>query len=224
MAGRSQTNDPIFGYGMIKLLCALLALLGIGCTGSFYHYREVSPDPYRGYRASIPLYIDQRFTPEQDREIEFAVLEWNYILNGYLKIEIVDWHYILGSPKAGIIANQIGKTQQGIVLLALNADDPIVAMYHADGFLAFVDVVGDAAHTLVMIRDRMGTRPWHMILMHELGHALGAQHVNTTSLMFPVTDGDLMLNCADKITVAQIATYHHLNIEHLNYCSIPNFE
>jgi hypothetical protein len=220
---RREIDPGPMKYFLLPLFLLSLLLLLMGCGNPNYQYRSVSPDHHLGWRAHIPLYIDQRFTPEQDREILFAVSEWNRVLNGYLMIEIADWHYIIGSLGARRIDDQIEKTQQGIVLLAVNSNDPIVSLYHADTFLAFVNNVGDAAHVLVMIRDRISTRPYHTILMHELGHALGAQHVNTISLMFPNTDGDLMLDCVDKITASQIATYHHMDLNHLNYCPTPLF-
>lgn len=189
-----------------------------------YQYRNVKPAPYLGWRADIPIYVDQRFDKNQREDLIRAVEEWNHVLNGYLRIRVLTWDYKIGSPEATQISNSIERTQQGIVILSVKNDDPILALYKVDTALAFVDVIGDAAHVLVIIPERMGTRPWHMVLMHEFGHALGASHVNSPSLMFPITDGDLMINCADKITAAQIATYHHMNLEYLNYCPIPGFE
>ncbi len=54
------------------------------------------------------------------------------------------------------------------------------------------------------------------ILLHELGHAFGAQHVEGT-LMAPHWSQN-GYKCPDKITVAQVASWHHVNLELLKWC------
>lgn len=54
------------------------------------------------------------------------------------------------------------------------------------------------------------------ILQHEIGHALGAQHVDGT-LMNPTWDRGAFV-CPDVTTVAQIAARHDINLETLSWC------
>lgn len=54
------------------------------------------------------------------------------------------------------------------------------------------------------------------ILMHEMGHAFGAQHVPGT-LMNP-TWVPHMFVCPDVTTVAQVAAWNQINLEGLSYC------
>ncbi len=54
------------------------------------------------------------------------------------------------------------------------------------------------------------------ILLHELGHAFGAQHVEGT-LMAPHWSKN-GYQCPDKVTVAQVASWHHVNLELMKWC------
>lgn len=54
------------------------------------------------------------------------------------------------------------------------------------------------------------------ILMHEMGHAFGAQHVDGT-LMNP-TWAPHRFVCPDKTTVAQVAAWWQINLDTLSYC------
>lgn len=55
------------------------------------------------------------------------------------------------------------------------------------------------------------------IVLHEMGHALGAQHVDGT-LMHPVRD-EVMLPCPDVTTVAQVAAWNKVDLRVLGWCA-----
>lgn len=54
------------------------------------------------------------------------------------------------------------------------------------------------------------------IVLHELGHALGAQHVENTLMNEHWAQGRFV--CPDVVTVAQIAAFHNVNLETLSWC------
>jgi hypothetical protein len=54
------------------------------------------------------------------------------------------------------------------------------------------------------------------LLLHELGHALGAQHVEGT-LMHPQWSRGAF-RCPDKVTVVQVAAWNRVNISLLRWC------
>lgn len=57
------------------------------------------------------------------------------------------------------------------------------------------------------------------VLAHEIGHSLGAQHLDIRgSLMAPVATDD-MPSCPDAATVAQVAAYHKAELSTLAWCS-----
>ena len=55
-----------------------------------------------------------------------------------------------------------------------------------------------------------------VIVLHEMGHALGAQHVDGT-LMNPTYD-TITLRCPDVVTVSQVAAYNGLDMATLSWC------
>ena len=198
----------------------------MGCSGSLFEYRSVSAESKNQHFETKPIYIDKTFNKEELAIINQVVAEWNFALNGYMawKIETVAIDHT-DKLAMGRLSKKIRQTHEGIVMLGLDHDDELVedTIDEYDGTLAFVNNLGDRAHYMVVVRDRMGYKNIHKILLHEFGHAMGADHVMAESLMFPYY-GHQQRNCIDKITAAQVATYHELKMEHMNYCSTPNFE
>lgn len=68
---------------------------------------------------------------------------------------------------------------------------------------------------LIKVRADLSLRYPSIIIEHEMGHALGAQHVSYT-LMHPTSDA--MTHCPDKTTMAQVAAYWRIDMRLLRYC------
>ena len=117
----------------------------------------------------------------------------------------------------------IDKTHQGLAIINEADDDSRVDELEMDGVLAYVDDLGENATHMVVLTDHFGTLPLHGVLLHEFGHALGARHVMVPSLMFPYAGlvpftGHLQADCVDFVTADQVATYHHISLQNMNYC------
>jgi len=82
----------------------------------------------------------------------------------------------------------------------------------ASDALAWTSTLGGRTITLVRGRHEHDTRG---IVLHELGHALGAQHVEGT-LMAPRWRKGML--CPDVTTVAQVAAWNHVNLDTLSWC------
>ena len=108
----------------------------------------------------------------------------------------------------------------GWVVMSLKTDDPILVSMDLDGVLAFVP--GYDEHYMIALMDHFGERSLKDVSMHEFGHLLGAGHVTSPSLMFPVY-GPNQLTCVDKVTMLEVANYWHLDPKTLNYCSTPYY-
>lgn len=201
----------------------LLSLFILSCSPSSYQYHSLSPEKNpQGWR-ELPIYVDATFSHEEKNVIRNVIMEWNHVLNGNMEIKLETWNFRLESKEGQRIKEIIDTTDEGIMLLSVKHDDPILGQMQADDTLAFVDRLGNRAHYLVVIDDRIGRRNLHKILLHEFGHALGAMHVSARSLMFPYV-GWMQRNCVDKITMLQVANYHHFDPAYLNYCSTPELE
>ena len=209
---------------LVSLICALFYVGGCRTT-NLYEYRSVSPDKHINYYKAIPIYVDKDFSYQQQVAIRSAIVEWNHVLNRYITLDVIDWTFDYSSEYGKRVLEKIKIEDEGIVIWSVNHDSPILEQMHQEEeTLAFVDNFGNKAHNLVVVADKLGRKDLHQIMLHEIGHSLGAQHVISESAMFPYTATYLSLNCIDKITAAQIATYNHLKLEHLNYCPIPDFE
>lgn len=208
---------------MKRFIYLLLFLLSSCSSYQLHQYHNVTPEgnlnPYR----EIPFYVDEDFTLDQKVIILHAVAEMNHVLNGLIEIKIKTFHYDPRKASGQEIKKQVLLTDEGVILLAVNHDDPVLSTMNQDGAstLAFVDQIGNKVHHIVVIQDRLGERDFHQIILHEMGHALGALHVSAESLMFPYV-GVMQGDCVDKITMLQIANYQHLDPSYMNYCSIRN--
>lgn len=205
-------------------------LLGVsGCatmSPGLYQYHHVESEANNQHMKIYPLYVDKSFDKNELETLVKVVNEWNYVLNGYMRFEI-DQRFIDHEDTDALkkLAAKINETHEGILIVGVDHDSPLVSdvVEEGDGVLAFVDGLGDRAHFMAVLRDRIGHRNLHKILLHEFGHAMGGRHVEALSLMYPYV-GYQQMDCVDKITAAQVANHYKLDLTHMNYCSTPNFE
>lgn len=191
-----------------------------------YSYHSVPPIQNNQHQRIYPIYIDKSFPEEQMTVVKSAIKEWNNVLNGNMVIEIVS-EDLDGQDMVELvrIAKKVTQEREGLIILNLEHDDDLISgvVEETDGTLAFVNALGNRANLMVVVKDRIGKKNLHKILLHEFGHAFGANHTNAQSLMYPYYSG-VQMDCVDKITVAQVANYHGFNFKSMNYCATPNFE
>lgn len=200
----------------------ILAISSLSCAPGLYEYHSVSPARYHEHYREIPMYVDGHMTKEGRQSLANAINDWNYALNKEMLITVKTWALDVNTDSGQAIVQQVKITHQGIVVLWLNHDDPVVQAMDPDGnALAFVDGLGRKADMLVIVQDTIGNRNLKVILEHEIGHILGASHTMAKSLMYPYADSN-QSPCIDKITMLQIANYNDLDPAVLNYCVIPN--
>lgn len=212
-----------------KFLFFLLVISSfLGCSSvKMYSYKSVqSPSISDRERKVYPVYIDRSFKDQHLSTIKSVISEWNSVLNGNMVIEVIEQN--IDNEDLDELERLIKKTKQereGLVILNLKHDDDLISgiVEETDGTLAFVNGIGGRANIMVVIEDRIGRKNFHKILLHEFGHAFGANHTNAQSLMYPYYSGS-QIDCVDKITAAQVANYHGFSIRTMNYCITPNFE
>lgn len=191
---------------MKKILIGMVMLM-MGCVGrpsTPFVYLSVPEEaalaPQRVYR----LHVEKEFTDVDKASIATAVGHWNFALNGYVRIEIVDLEYKFGD--------------------VLGADDwTIVKIDHFNEKvkdrkkwrkLAFADRIG--GQHLWIVRDRIQDGWMVGIILHEIGHLLGASHEGK-DLMQPhfVENGYV---CVDEETLKQVAQHQQIPFKKLNFC------
>ena len=206
----------------LLILCCLLGGLLAGCqllrqadqprAGDFT-YTQKDPYPQLPLRV-IPIWVDKTFGGADRVSIDKAIEMWNYSLNGYIKLQVVDLQFDMETEK---ILAQIN--QGGWLVLKIEHDNAMVPVHDKQRepgsmTLAFVERVG--GHHLYLIRDRVGNDDVFGLTLHEMGHLLGAQHVGDR-LMYPHFS-QTRTQCIDKESMLAVAAYWKLPADQLNYC------
>lgn len=73
-----------------------------------------------------------------------------------------------------------------------------------------------------VIADRFSMRDLTAMMLHEVGHVLGAGHDPHGYLMAPVYDRDNG-HCIDRAAVAMVASAQRLPFNQLNWCVGPGY-
>jgi hypothetical protein len=205
--------------GIFFLLIMSLMLCGIGCGPRYWTYRQ-GKLPEHLVVQEIPIWMDNSLLMSQREGIIEAAGEWNKVFNGQI---ILQMQPVLNRVEVLKKLDEVDRTGTGWVIISSTEEMLIAEGYidEGDGVLAYVYRLG--GNLMVIVRDRIGARDFKLIVMHEIGHLLGANHVNAMSLMAPHYGRD-QINCIDKVTVAQVARFNRLKFETLNYCLTPEFE
>lgn len=165
----------------------------------------------------IPVWIDSEFGQHDIDMIKNSIEKWNASLNGNIVLTIIE--KIDMKKDASKKLKEIERTNLGWVIVKFDSNSVIVQEM-PESVLGFSKIGG---HLMGIIRDRVGTRNMNTIILHEIGHLLGARDVNVPgSLMFG-TYNFKQGTCIDKVTAAQVAYYQELKLADLNYCPIESF-
>jgi hypothetical protein len=195
---------------VLLLVICLFCYLLLGCyKPSTLHFHS-SPSTRTPIKV-IYVYVDKNFTPAEVREITQALDQWRSAMNGHLDFQITNVQFDMEDQ--GLRDSQAGKAW---LILQIDSHNPVVQ--HQDHLqhvqtLAFVDRIGGSL--IYVVKDRIGDR-LRGVLLHEMGHLLGARHHYKT-LMNPYYFNERS-QCVDLETVQQVASYWHLDWQALNYC------
>lgn len=192
---------------MKKILIGMVMLM-MGCLSrpsTPFVYLSVPEEAAVSPKVVYHLYVEDSFSATDKAAISAAVGHWNFALNGYVKIEIVSLTYKFGD--------------------AIGADDwTIVKIDHSNEKvkdknkwqqLAFADKVG--GKHLWIVRDRIKDGWMVGIILHEIGHLLGAAHGKSDNLMQPHFKENGYV-CVDEETLKQVAVHQHIGMKKLNFC------
>lgn len=203
--------------GIIRRLKQILIIfititIGVGCGSAAFgpvvhNYRYTRVMGGVTLR-SIPIYIDQNMGEADKVAVQQAIEQWNYALNGNVVLYVASWKYM------GEI-DEIKQIHQnhGIIIQNLTG---LQAVEHNKGerVLAFVNDIG--GWVINVIRERIHNDDVKSVLLHEIGHILGAYH-REHDLMQPIFDPD-NYHCIDLDTLKQVADRQGFDYHKGNYC------
>jgi hypothetical protein len=93
------------------------------------------------------------------------------------------------------------------------SETDLTEKYENTNVLAYTPSLG--SREIFLIRGRY-ERAVQLIVLHEMGHALGAQHVPGTLMASHLNTISRL--CPDATTVAQVAAWNKIDIESLSWC------
>jgi hypothetical protein len=200
-----------FFWGWLMIALTLISCSPLGTGGEFVYVKS----PVMGVmKRRIPIWIDKNFGQADRVEIQSAIDQWQFALNGYVDIQIESVSFDMQED-----AIRWALRSDGWIIMKIDSGNPIVLDKPGRKTLAFTDKIG--GNYLYLIRDRVEEGMIRGIMMHEIGHLLGAADNNDGNLM----DGKFSLaneRCIDLETVKEVARYQELEVGQLNYCVYPS--
>ncbi len=170
-----------------------------------------------GYSA-VPLktykiWVDKNFGYADRLAIDDAIKQWNYALNGHVVLAVETFEYDMGMDVLREVVEG-----RGWVFLRIDS----TAKYIPDSqngqkkyyTLAWVNKIGGSQ--MWVVRDRLKNEWVEGVIMHEIGHMLGADH-DQVYLMQPIYNWE-DYRCVDYAALKRVAEYQHIPMSNLNYC------
>jgi len=158
------------------------------------------------------MYVDKSFSDNDRTSIDNAIGQWNYCMNNYVRLNVVTYYF-------DMTPSQIHDAlkDKGILVMKIDSTTTFLPKTkESETILAYADEV--AGHKLFVIRDRMNVENVEGLILHELGHLLGAMHDNNSYLMQEHYYKD-DFQCIDKRSALAVARYQNIPENRVNYCT-----
>lgn len=171
-------------------------------------------------RRVISLHVDRDFSAAERERIALAVRQWNVALNGFIQFRV---GLLVANPQPQTLA-QIRRSG-GWVLARIDSRHPVARQPEVRQAMAMTVGSSAGGGIVYMISDRFGLADLNGVILHELGHVLGAGHDDSAN-------GHLMASvykpgnghCIDQGAVAMVANAQRLPLSRLNWCVGPSLE
>ena len=204
---------------LFLLIALIVAAIIAGCAGvtlnptnpklGLYHYTHTPAylgPPVR----EIPIWIDKNFGEADKLAIDDAVNAWNYAMNGYIKLKVVDTHFDMEIPK---IVEQVNRG--GWLFMKIDSSSKLVPISDKGYWtIGFCEQVG--GHHMYLVRDRLTNDDVYGVTLHEIGHLMGSGHTGQR-LMYPHYSR-ARFQCIDYDTMVKVSSFFDLELGNLNYC------
>jgi Zn-dependent protease with chaperone function len=180
---------------------------------SAYRYTDRPSAAAMGVR-TLSIYIGRDFDAAAREHIGLALQQWNHVLNGFVQLRPA----LLPSDPSDRTMAQLRRSGAWIVL-KVDSRHPAAR----DRSALAVTTGNRGGGFVFVIADRFGMRDLTAVMLHELGHVLGAGHDPSGHLMAPVYDRSNG-HCIDRGAVAMVASAQRLPLGQLNWCVGPGLD
>lgn len=167
------------------------------------------PATYTAHPASatairvIPVRLGEGFSPEQRSQIIQAVTEWNRVLNGFGRLQIVGE----STPET---------TAPGTWFVRQAKGAAPVASSHSLQTLAYTQPTGRGG-TVLVYTEQLRSFDLARVMRHEFGHVLGLKHDPHGGVM-AARYSEHDQRCIDRHTANALAAAWRLEARQLNWC------
>ncbi len=162
----------------------------------------------------VRVSVDQKFDAGEHQKILNAVIVWNYVLNGFIRIDVDRINFGAPETNAHAAAKQM---TDWIIVYAENEKSKPGAITEE---LASTERMPNGGGLVLVSVGLLKRFSLENVILHELGHVLGLEHNPRSRLM----STDYVLDeqgCVDKVTVETLAKLKRLPVEELNWCVLP---
>jgi hypothetical protein len=166
----------------------------------------------------VKVYVDVTFGIDEVDQIGDALGRWNETLNGALILRLENRSIMM---EQSLLTEIVGRGDY--IIFSITSSQSVVAdtVTYKDGkelrarTLAYCDQVG--GHYVYLLMDRLSLENIRWVMMHEIGHLLGAEH-QEDGLMYRYYRGN-NYRCVDRHTLEQVSRAQKINLSQLRGCS-----
>lgn len=169
----------------------------------------------------IPIFVDKNFSNQDKMNIDNAINQWNYVLNGQMILQVLSYEFDMQPNLIIEIQNR-----NGFLLLKVDRNTPNIPdsmsenkckqITHCKYTLAWADKIG--GNVIKVVRDRINEDDLQYLILHEIGHLLYLTHVNNKESLMYSSYTKYGYLCVDQDSASKVANNYGLDIKQMNYC------
>jgi len=193
-------------YSLWILFVILVSFSSVSSNNSYYYLTRAKPELIP--LLVKPVYIDKDYSEEDKAIIKKSLDEFNFVLNGMIVFQVKDDKFDMDLMEINDALNN-----NGLIILKINSQSYLIHDKSGTLILGWMNKLN--GNLMYIVRDRLDNEFFHSVILHELGHALGAEH-RPEGLMEAVSAKPYP--CIDGETALQISAVQMIPFEEMNYC------
>jgi hypothetical protein len=184
---RSAKNDEAWCYKFTKLAVLALTAFATGCLGS-------------------PIYVDERFTAEEEQTIQAAADVWTKATNGKATVEFIFGQRVdLRDTGRRVMVRAGGRAAENAFEL-FREGDPGGRHESWD------------SEVIVIVPERMDGIDMKYVVTHELGHHFGVHHVADETAIMYFQPNPLSAHCLTREDLLAFCAANTCNPQDMQAC------